>query len=187
VLLPSNNKERLGVVKMILNTTNLDNHQQNHPALYTAFDPKYFYPEYKNRTLNSNYSQAIPVQHNDNLGVGIEDLMEQRRDIINKKLHMVVSEIYQRYRLKNENLYQICLDQCTCQSLIYDMGSNTWDRKRVEFERKIIDLEQEKRREKAGYFRDILFLKKELRQSLIEKLEEENKASFFTTDKEESI
>jgi len=53
------------------------------------------------------------------------------------------------------------------------------DRRRIELEEKILDLEQEKRREKAGYFRDVLFLRKELRESLIEKLEEEQKARFF--------
>jgi hypothetical protein len=171
---------------MILNTTNQDNWHQNYPALYTGFDPKYCYPEYGNRNLNGDYNHDTPTQINDKLDIGIEDLMEQRRDIVHRKLHMVISEINQRYKLKNENLYQIDLDQCTCRSLIYDMGPNTWDRKRVEFERRIIDLEQEKRRERASYFRDILFLKKELRQSLIEKVEEENKARFFTADKEES-
>ena len=55
----------------------------------------------------------------------------------------------------------------------------------VELERKIIDLEQEKRKEKAGYFNDILFLKKELRETLIEKLEEEQKAMILNKPEEE--
>lgn len=170
---------------MIFNTTNQKNYQQNHPILDTAFDPKYLYPEYRNQSFKGDYSPGTSTLNNGKFDFGIEDLMEQRRDIVHMKIHMVISEIYQRYKLKNENLYQIGIDQCAFRSLIYDMGTNTWDRKRTEFERKIIDLEQEKRREKSDHFRDILFLKKELRETLIEKLEEENKSRLFTNQMEE--
>ena len=46
------------------------------------------------------------------------------------------------------------------------------------------DLEQEKRRERSAYFRDILFLRKELRESFVEKLEEEQKAEMFMSPTE---
>ena len=59
------------------------------------------------------------------------------------------------------------------------------DGRRVDIEKKIIDLEQEKRRERAAYFRDILFLRKELRESFIEKLEEDQKADIFINQQEE--
>ena len=171
---------------MILNTTGQDNYHQNPLTLYMGFDPKYLYPKYCNGGSSGSYRHPVALQHNDSPEFNIEGFMEQRRDIVHKKIHMVISDIYQRYQLKNENLYQISHDQCACRNLIYDMGANTWDQKRVEFERKIIDLEQEKRREQTSYFRDILFLKKELRESLIEKVEEENKAEFFTNEMEES-
>ena len=38
-----------------------------------------------------------------------------------------------------------------------------------------LDLEEQKRKELANYFKDVLFLKKELRESLVEKLEEDQK------------
>jgi len=98
---------------------------------------------------------------------------------------MVLSEIYQRRQLKEHNIYQICCDQCSCRNLIYLVGDIYMDKRRIELERKIIDLEQEKRREKTGYFRDILFLKKELRESLIEHLEEQQKADMFINGTEE--
>ena len=52
------------------------------------------------------------------------------------------------------------------------MGEEFFDKKRMDLEQKILDLEQEKRREEASFFRDISFLNKELRDTLIEKLEE---------------
>jgi hypothetical protein len=45
----------------------------------------------------------------------------------------------------------------------------------VELERKIIDLEQEKRREEKDFFKDLMFLNKELRFAKIEEMEEKQK------------
>jgi hypothetical protein len=97
---------------------------------------------------------------------------------------MLYSEIYKRHKVKEMNIYHINLDQCAFRNLIYQTNDYIWDKKRVEFEKKIIDLEQEKRREEANCFKDTLFIQKELRQSLIEKLEEEQKASLFTNQVE---
>ena len=57
---------------------------------------------------------------------------------------------------------------------------------RIELERKIIDLEQDKRMEQTSYFRDIMFLKKDLREALIEKLEENQKTEMLLDGREES-
>ena len=97
---------------------------------------------------------------------------------------MLLSELSQRHTIKEDNLNHINLDQCSFKNLIFDMG-DVWDKRRTEFERKIIDLEQEKRREMTSYFKDIVFLRKELRESLIEKLEDEQKAGLLTDQKEE--
>ena len=45
--------------------------------------------------------------------------------------------------------------------------------------------EEEKRKEQTAYFRDILFLRKELRESLIDKLEERQKTDLLLDQKEE--
>ena len=120
-------------------------------------------------------------------GPGIDHFMHKKQQVILSKILMLNSEIYQRYSLKGENLYHINLDQCTCRNLIYHMGEDVLDKRRIELERKIIDLEQEKRKEKGNYFRDILFLRKELRGSLIEKLEEEQKAALLMNQGEELL
>jgi len=98
---------------------------------------------------------------------------------------MLLSEIYQRQTIKKDNLYRINLDQCSFKNLIFDMGDSVWDKRRSELESKIIDLEQEKRREQTSFFGDILFLRKELRESLIEKLEDKQKAGLLINQKEE--
>ncbi len=98
---------------------------------------------------------------------------------------MLYSEIYERRQIKETNLYRINLDQCCFKNMIYDIGDHLWDRNRVELERRIVDLEQDKRREASNYFRDISFIRKELRESLIEKKEEEQKANLLMNQQEE--
>ena len=116
----------------------------------------------------------------------LEHLMEQRQEVISKKIDMLNTDLFQRYDLKKKSLYQINIDQCTCRNLKYLMGDRDYmNRRKIEFERKILDLEQEKRREEASFFRDILFLRKELRESMVEKLEEEQKAALFLKQGEE--
>ena len=115
---------------------------------------------------------------------GLEHLMQQKQEIVSSKIQMLNTDIGQRYKLKNDNLYLIDRDQCTCKNLINALGDHFYDPKRLEMERKILDLEQEKRRETAGCFRDILFLKRDLRESEIERLEEDQKMCFFTNKEE---
>ena len=164
---------------MELNTTGKGFAGQNSMGLYVPIDPKYMYyaenrPNGRYTWNNSNYDTSTqPTDY------GLEQLMFQRQDLIFSKIHMLYSEIYERRKIKEKNLYQIDLDQCSFKNMIFAKGDHLWDRSRVELERKIIDLEQDKRQEESNYFRDISFIRKELRLSLIEKMEEEQKANLF--------
>lgn len=170
---------------MIINTPQ-KKYEGQAPSLYTPLDPKYFYPA--KPSLQGGY--LIPKcfeEQTTSPVTGLDDLMTQKRDIIHSKIQMVTSEIGQRYEMKTQNLAEICHDQCTCRNLIEQMGDLYLNKSKIELEKKILDLEQEKRKEKSGYFRDILFLRKELRESLIDELEEEQKALFFADPVEEKI
>ena len=170
---------------LILNRTNNDNGSRHLARLYVPLEPKYLSPNTNISSGSVCSSQSFVGDNHQFFGPSLDDLMNQRRDIIHSKTQMLISEIYKRYELKKDNLYQIDLDQCACRNLIFLMGDVYLDKRRIELERKIIDLEQEKRKEQAGCFKDILFIKKELRESIIEKLEEEQKADFFMNKPEE--
>ena len=166
---------------MILNTMGTYKDNKHLPVLYIPLDPKYIYHEDKSSMDDGNYQGKLftkdykePISE-----IGLEQLMGQRQEILSARIQMLHSEIYQRHQLKDLNLYQIDLDQCTCRNLIYRIGNDFFDKKRIEIERKIIDLEAEKRREKANSFKDILFLQKELRETLIEKQEQEQKSNLL--------
>jgi hypothetical protein len=168
-----------------LSKTEKDFNNQNAMRLYVPMDPKYMYPA-ENR-INGRYtwSNSSYDTNNQPADYGLEHLMLQRQDLIFSKIDMLYSEIYDRRKIKETNLYRINLDQCCFKNMIYARGDHLWDKNRLDLEHNIIGLEQDKRREESNYFRDISFIRKELRQSLIEKKEEEQKANLFMNQQEE--
>jgi hypothetical protein len=160
---------------MIFRTEPQEN--EDNPSLgpYPLFDPGYGYQHGPSPAPDTDQSQ----------GYGIEQLLGNRRELLDSRISMLVGEISQRYRIREHNLYHINLDQCGFRSLIFERSEGVWDKTRTEFERKIIDLEQEKRREYTGFFNDILLLTKELREALVEKHEEQQKESLLVNQSEE--
>ena len=170
---------------MIFYTPNNGYKNRDLSVLYPPLNPRYLYQD-KNLANTAYHSEISFADDKDQFsGYGIERLLDNRRALNDSKIQMLLSEIYQRQTIKKDNLYRINLDQCSVRNLVFDMGDNVWDKRRTELERKIIDLEQEKRREQTSFFGDILFLRKELRESLIEKLEDKQKAGLLINQKEE--
>ena len=178
------------LIIMILSTITTDYENRFAGVTYTPVENpiKYFYPvRYGYNKTALLYSLSVsyykkPVAASPDL----EDLLGQRQDVIDAKIRMILKEIDQRRILKDDNIYRICLDQCTCKTLIHQLGVHYIDKRWVDLEKKTIDLEQEKRQEMTSYFRDILFLRKELRESIIENLEETQKLDIFMNKPEET-
>lgn len=174
---------------MIISTVIPDYENRNAGLTYIPVENpiKYFYPvRYGYNRTALLYAMSSYHHKASATGLGLDDLLGQRQDVIDTKIRMILKEIDQRRILKEDNLYKICLDQCTCRSLIHQLGTTYMDKRWVDLERKTIDLEQEKRQEITGYFRDILFLRKELRESIIEDLEESQKKEIFMNESEET-
>ena len=175
---------------MIINTITTDYENRHAGLTYTPVENpiKYFYPmRYGYNKTALMYSLSLPYYKKTlTSSAGLEDLLGQRQDVIDAKIRMILKEIDQRRTLKDDNLYKICLDQCTCKTLIHQLGVHYIDKRWVDLEKKTIDLEQEKRKEITSYFRDILFLRKELRESVIENLEETQKLDIFMNKPEET-
>ena len=170
---------------MKLNKTGKSFSGLNNIELYVPIDPKYIYPT--GNVVNGRYTwnNSIYDTNTQPADYGLEHLMLQRQNLIFSKIDMLYCEIYERHKIKEANLYQINLDQCSFKNMIYAVGDHRWDKNRIELERRIVDLEQDKRREASNYFRDISFIRKELRESLIEKKEEEQKANLLMNQQEE--
>lgn len=157
---------------------NISNHPSNpYPTLsYIPPNPKYF--DYENRygrlKKNKMYVTEPKLSAND-YATGIEQFLEQKQDLNRYKIQLLYTEIGVRSYINGQLLYRINQDQCTCQNLIMARGDRFLDRQRIELENRILDLEAEKRREEAAFFRDLSFLNRELRQARIETLDEYHK------------
>ena len=122
----------------------------------------------------------MPTQDNETpQGMDIQTLLNQRSQVIEARVEMILEEIEKRRLIKDRNLFQITRDQCIQRNAILTRGDHVWDKYRVKFEQDILRLETERRKEISSYFKDLLFLKKELRDSLIEKMEEDQKAALL--------
>ena len=148
-------------------------------------DPKYLYlgspnpirTEYGSGSAEAAGSAQVLRPGDD---MGIESLLAQQADLVDYRVQMIVEEIRERRRILERNIYSINLDQCAHRDIILFRSEDIWDKYRFKLEQEILNLEENKRREESAYFRDILFLKKELRDSLIERKEEDHKAAFLT-------
>ena len=170
---------------MKFNTPTKGDAGKNTPELYVPNDPKYIYAGANMVDVRYDWKSSYFDSDSSITGDGFEQLISQRQNLIFSNLEMLYTEIYKRHKVKEMNIYGINIDQCSFKNLIYQMNDYIWDKNRIELEQKIIDLEQEKRKEEANCFKDTLFIQKELRQSLIEKLEEEQKANLFMNQPEE--
>lgn len=148
---------------------------------YGPFEASYYYL-YSPGTglMRGLYREQNGTGYDTGLGTGLDLLLGQRRELLRSKVELIASEIKERRYLKERNIYQINLDQCVCRDTILLRGEEIWDRYRFKLEQSLLDLEREKRMSQESYFRDLLFLKRELRQALIEGLEEDQKAAVLT-------
>jgi len=165
---------------MIFNTPDSQHQPPTTAAGYGPFAERY-YQSYVAGPATPKDQYGLPLSADYQVGAddGLEMILGQRQEVLDAKIGLVGDELYQRQQLRENNLYRINQDQCAIRSMIIKMGEHVWDKSRMQLEVRIWDLEEEKRKAHESYFRDILFLKKELRESLVETMEERQKATLF--------
>ena len=157
------------------------------------FDMKYVYsPEI---SLEDNKYALLPVGYQSPersyLDGGMEilrtdpldQLMGQKRELLRSKIEMILSGIEERKKIREENLLKIDKDSCDCTNMIFQMPPYRkygFDRERLTIEKMKKDLEKQKRMEEVNYFRDLASLQKDLKDTIIEYLSEQNKQSLIT-------
>ena len=159
----------------------------HHPANWPyglPLDPKYAYQVWSNPgpdgySPQAQYQATTETEPLGLSGLGLDDLLAQRADLVDYRVQLIIEEIEERRRILDRNVYAINQDQCAHRNIVLLRGEDIWDKYRFKLEQEILGLEENKRREESAYFRDILFLKRELRDSLIEQKEESHKAAFL--------
>ncbi len=124
--------------------------------------------------------EGVPSEKN--VGVpSLEGMLGAKIQRTEDRIEAVIEAIDKRRLIKEENLYGIERDLCACQNLIFEMGYKVYRRDRdwIGLETRKIDLERDRRMELAAYFRDILFLGKELRDTVEYRRSIEDKAKLL--------
>ena len=120
-----------------------------------------------------DYSQIDPL----------DQLMGEKRELLHSKIEMILVGIEERKKIKQENLYRIDIDSCDCTNMIFQMPPYRkygFDKERLTVEKMKKDLEKQKRMEEVNYFRDLALLQKDLKDTIIEYLSEQNKQSLIS-------
>ena len=156
-------------------------HTKHLPATpYGPFHPIYYYlPSPGPNPTNDLYEPPLGSDYSPAGGSGLDMLLTNRQEVMRTRLELLTAELTERRRLLDYSLYRINRDQCELKNMAFLRGEDMWDRYRFQLEQSILDLEGEKRKEESVYFRDVFFLKKEMRELLVEGLEERQKAAML--------
>ena len=118
----------------------------------------------------------IPTHPKDPLDM----FFDSKRKILSKSVDDVVGLIYEREKIKIDNLAKIDYDSCSVKTKIFAFDhwppetNQTVERKRAAFEKELLNLEREKRMEEVNCWRDVTRLKGDLRE-MMGKVEEEKR------------
>jgi hypothetical protein len=111
-----------------------------------------------------------------------DEIFKDRLDLIRSKLELILLQLDQRKAINQKILYQIDKDSCKVQSLNFEMGPGAYEmgRERLTLEQMQFDLKRQKRMEEASYFKDTGLLNTQLKDTLIEYMEEKQKNVLLT-------
>ena len=113
-----------------------------------------------------------------------DEIFKDRLDLIRSKLELILLQLDQRKAINQKILYQIDKDSCKVQTLNLEMGPGAYEmgRERLTLEQMQFDLKRQKRMEETGYFKDTGLLNTQLKDTLIEYMEEKQKSALLTEE-----
>jgi len=157
--------------------------------MLSYFDVRYKYrPKYGlNLDIYPFYPGTFRSLENESKGYTqmdpLEQLMGEKRGLLRSKIEMILCGIEERKKIKQDNLYRIDKDSCDCTNMLLQMPpyrKYSFDRERLTIEKMKKDLERQKRMEEVNYFRDLALLQKDLKDTIIEYLCEQNKQNLIS-------
>ena len=113
-----------------------------------------------------------------------DEIFKDRLDLIRSKLELILLQLAQRKAINQKILYQIDKDGCKVQTLNFELGPGAYEmgRERLTLEQMKFDLKRQKRMEETGYFKDTGLLNTQLKDTLIEYMEEKQKCALLTEE-----
>jgi len=137
-----------------------------------------------NNKLASHILDTIYQRSSKNSLDPTDEIFKDRLDLIRSKLELILLQLDQRKAINQNILYQIDKDSCKVQTLNLAMGPGAYEmgRERLTLEQMQFDLKQQKRMEETGYFKDTGLLNTQLKDTLIEYMEEKQKSALLTEE-----
>jgi len=134
--------------------------------------------------LTDHLVQTISGTKTEALADPTETIFKDRLTLIRSKIELILLQLYQRKRVNRHVLYQIEKDSCGVQTLCFSLpdGGYQMSPAKLSIERVRFDLQKEKRMEETSYFRDTGMLNKDLKDALIQYMEEVQKVSIISGD-----
>ena len=133
---------------------------------------------YKNKLAN-HIIEAVNRRQSQSFLDTTDEIFKDRLSLIRSKLELILLQLDQRRAISQKVLYQIDQDSCKIRNLFFDMGPHAYEigRDRLTLERMDLDLKRQKRMEEASYFKDTGLLNKDLKDTLIQYMEEVQKSA----------
>jgi hypothetical protein len=144
----------------------------------------YTYNLFYNNKLASHILDTIYHHSLENSLDPTDEIFKDRLDLIRSKLELILLQLDQRKAINQNILYQIDKDSCKVQTLNFEMGPGAYEmgRERLTLEQMQFDLKRQKRMEETGYFKDTGLLNTQLKDTLIEYMEEKQKSALLTEE-----
>ena len=138
---------------------------------------------YANR-LAKHIMEAINQRGSQSCLDTTDEIFKDRLGLIRSKLELILLQLEQRKAINQKILYQIDKDSCKIQNLFFDMGPGAYEigRERLTLEKMNLDIKRQKRMEESSYFKDTGLLNKDLKDTLIQYMEEVQKSTFITEE-----
>ena len=115
-----------------------------------------------------------------------DDIFEDRLGLIRSKLELILLQIKKRKEINTDILYQIENDNCRVQTLQFELCPLPYETgpDKITLEKMKLDLQRQKRMEQVSYFKDTGFLNRDLKETLIQYMEEVQKSDLINGEDE---
>ena len=140
---------------------------------YSGLPATYKFPENSLDIAGNSYITGDPLTQ----------IMGEKRELLGSKIEMILSGIEERRDIKSQIMYRIDLDSCDVSNMIFQLPpyrKHNFDKERLTLEKMKQDLEKQKRMEEVNYFRDLSFLQKDLVETVIQYVSEQNKQNILS-------
>jgi hypothetical protein len=134
--------------------------------------------------LTSHILDTIYHRSSENHLDPTDEIFKDRLDLIRSKLELILLQLNQRKAINQKVLYQIDKDSCKVKTLNFEMGPGAYEMggERLTLEQMQFDLKRQKRMEETSYFKDTGLLNTQLKDTLIEYMEEKQKSALLAED-----